>query len=579
MAIATKSNSRKPAAAYAIVGAVVLLALLFLNTCSSPPTTLTPKPTTSPEKQTAAAPPEFLDITDAAGLNFKQSHGGCGLHYFVEQVAAGAAILDADGDGNLDICFAGPKPLGACVGKVKGDFGQRLYLGDGKGHFRLSRDAFHGVKTEYGIGVAVGDYDNDGHPDLYLSCYGKNKLFHNDGHGTFTDVTDRAGLAVGGFCTNGVWFDYDGDGKLDLYVMRYCEWSIATDQTCEGPNGQRDSCNPHNYVAATNKLFHNDGNGKFTDVTAKSGASPDRRRSLSAAAVDVDQDGKLDLFVANDLGPNFLLHNNGNGTFTDMAVQQSVAFGVNGNGQANMGIATGDYDLSGRMSFFITTFFNEPKTLYHNDGVTFSDASESSGTAAASKSFLAFGTCFVDTRNAGLLDLFLANGHISSYSYLNDPLQTYKQRNQLLLNDGNGKFAEAKDALPKSDVRVHRSALLGDFDNDGRMDILTTASDDRPTLLHNQTAAGSWLMLKLVNKYGCATPIGTSCIVTVNGKKLLRSVISGGSYGGDSDFRVHFGLGSASKVDQLEIKWLSGKTDVYTNVPVNQILSYTEKAN
>lgn len=527
---------------------------------------------------TAQTTPLFLDVTEQAGIAFKQSHGGCGLHYFPEQVAAGAAVFDANGDGNLDIYFPQPKPLGDCVGKTKGDFKQRLYLGDGKGHFRLAPNAFHGVETDYGIGAAVGDYDNDGKPDLYVCCYGKNKLFHNNGDGTFTDVTKKAGLEVGGFSTGAVWFDYDGDGKLDLYVMRYCEWSVATDVVCYGPNNVRDSCNPHNYIASTNKLFHNNGDGTFTDVTAKSGAAPVRRRSLAVAAVDYDGDGKIDLFVANDLGQNYLLHNNGDGTFTDMAIQENVALGQNGNWQANMGIAVGDYNDSGRLSFLITTFANEPKTLYRNDGVAFSDVSDPAGLAAITRQYLSFGTGFIDTRNCGRLDVFFANGHISAFAYVSDPQQTFKQRNQILLNTGDGKFVETKGVLPENDVRVHRGACFGDFDNDGRMDILVTASDDRPTLLHNETKGGNWLLLKLVNKYGCSTPIGTRCTATVGGRKLLRAVIGGGSYGGESDHRVHFGLGTATKVEDIEIKWTSGKVQTLRDVPVNQVLTVREAA-
>jgi len=524
----------------------------------------------------AGSPPEFRDVAASAGIDFKQSNGGCGLKYFPEQVAAGAAIFDANGDGNLDIYFPQPRPIGDCVGKVKGDFRQRLYLGDGKGHFTLSPNAFRGVETDYGIGAAVGDYDNDGHPDLYVCCFGKNKLFHNNGDGTFTDVTKRARLEVGGFSTGAVWFDYDGDGKLDLYVMRYCEWSVAKDVACFGPNNVRDSCNPRNYIASTNKLFHNNGDGTFTDVTAKSGAAPDRRRSLSAAAVDLDGDGRLDLFVANDLGQNYLLQNNGDGTFSEVAVQKDVAFGTSGNLQANMGIAVGDYNDSGKVSLLVTTFANEPKTLYRNDGLLFSDESQSSGIGPATLRNLAFGTGFLDTRNCGRLDLFTANGHISYFAYINDPQQTFKQRNQLLINNGNGKFVESKTALPADDIRVHRGAAFGDFDNDGRIDILVTASDDKPTLLHNETKAGNWLLLKLVNRYGCVTPIGARCTATINGRKLLRVVIGGGSYGGDSDYRLHFGLGAAAKVDRIDIQWLNGKTQTLTNVSANQVLTVKE---
>jgi enediyne biosynthesis protein E4 len=523
--------------------------------------------------------PAFRDVTEVAGLNFHQSNGGCGLRYFPEQMAAGAALLDANGDGNLDVYFPQPQPLGECVSRLKGDFNHRLYIGDGKGRFRLAPDAFQGVKTDYGMAGAAGDYDNDGRADLYVSCYGKNKLFHNNGNGTFTDVTKKAGLEVGGFSTGSVWFDYDRDGRLDLYVMRYCEWSVAIDQPCYDPTGRREYCAPAQYVAATNKLFHNNGDGTFSDVTSKSGAAPDKQRSLAAAAVDYDADGRLDLFVANDQGPNFLLRNKGDGTFVDVALKQNVALGITGLKQANMGIAVGDYNDTGRQSFLVTTFTTEPRTLYRNDGPYFTDVSEASGISPATREYLAFGTGFIDSRNIGRLDLFLANGHIYPSAHLKDPPEMYQMPNQLLLNDGAGRFVEAQSSLPENNIRVHRGACFGDFDNDGRVDILVTATGDRPTLLHNETKAGNWLQLKLVDKYGCATPVGTRCTATVNGRKLLRALIGGGSYGGESDTRVHFGLGVATKVSRMEIRWLSGKVQVLKDVAANRILTVTEPSS
>lgn len=521
---------------------------------------------------------KFTDVTRSAGIDFVQSHGGCGMRYFVEQVAAGAAVLDVNGNGYPDIYFPQPKPLGVCASKYKQPLRHHLYMNDGKGNFRLAPDAFGGVETDYGIAAAVGDYNNDGYPDLYVACYGQNKLFRNRGDGTFEDVTAKAGVGLTGFSTGAVWFDYDGDGLLDLYVLRYCKWSVETDVVCEGPKGQRDVCKPETYVAATNVLYHNNGDGTFTDVTKKAGVAPAKRRSLSAAAVDFDGDGKLDLFVANDLGPNYLFHNNGDGTFTDVAMEQSVALGITGSTQANMGIAVGDFNDTGRMSVAVTTFSNEPRTLYRNDGGYFTDISGTSGIARATLPFLAFGAGFLDARNIGRLDLFLANGHVSPFSYMDNPKWTHKERNQLLLNDGKGSFVEAVNALPKEDVKVHRGACFADFNNDGRIDILVTATDDQPALLRNDSTSANWLHLKLTNKWGCCTPIGTLCVATVNGKKLTRIVLGGGSYGGDSDHRVHFGLDRAAKVDRLEIHWMSGKAQVLENVPANQVLSIRETA-
>jgi len=522
---------------------------------------------------------KFTDVTNQAGIAFKQSHGGCGKRYFVEQVASGATIFDANGDGNLDIYFPQPKPLGDCGSAYRERLRQHLYLGDGRGEFKEARGAFLDHETVYGIAAAVGDYDNDGRPDLYVCCYGRNTLYHNNGNGTFTDVTTRAGVGVGGFSTGAVWFDYDGDGLLDLYVLRYCDWSLATDIPCLGPHGERDVCEPRIYNPSTNKLFHNNGDGTFTDVTARSGAAPERRRSLDAAAIDFDGDGRLDLFVANDLGPNYLLHNDGDGHFTDVAMQQGVAFGTAGQSQANMGLAVGDYDDSGRPSICVTTFTNEPFTLYHNDGVGFTDRSTETGIGPATVPYLAFGTSFLDTRNTGVLDLFFANGHVSPYAYTKNPAFTYKQRNQLLLNDGHGRYTDHPESLPKGDVKVHRGVCVGSFTNNGKIDILVTGNDDTPTLLRNDSRTGNWLLLKLTNKWGCCTPVGTRCVAIVekNGtRRLTRYVLGGGSYGGDSDQRVHFGLGAATEVDRLEIHWLSGRTQILEHVKANQILDTHE---
>lgn len=554
--------------------------------CSPKPITPHAADAGSPEAVKQARPPglavpaeniRFEDSTVAAGLDFVQSNGACGMRYFVEQVASGASFLDANGDGNLDIVFPQPKPLGECVAKLKGPFNQRLYLGDGEGHFKLAPDAFKGAQTDYGISAAIGDYDNDGRPDIYMACFGKNKLFHNNGDGTFADVTAKAGVEVGGMSTGAVWFDYDGDGKLDLYVLRYCDWNLKNDVVCLGPNGERDNCHPRTYTPATNKLFHNLGNDRFEDVTAKANAAPEKRRSLGVAAVDFDGDGKIDLFVANDLGPNYLLHNNGDGTFTDEAMQQGVAFGKNGKEQANMGVAVGDYDHSGRPSVLVTTFSGEPYTLYRNDGDYFTDVSDETGIAAATLPYLAFGTFFIDSRNTGQLDLFFAQGHVTPFAKKQGGAMGFKERNMLVVQGDNGLYAEVANAIPRNEMQVHRGALYGDVDNDGRLDILTTASDGRPTLLHNDTkGTGNWLALDLRAANGCCTPVGARCEATVGGRKLVSWLVGGGSYAGDSDMRIHFGLGKDTKVDSLNIRWPSGTTQELKDVKANQVLKVME---
>ena len=519
---------------------------------------------------------KFTDVTASSGLAFQQSHGGCGQYYFVEQVAAGASFFDANGDGFLDVYFSAPKPLGACTTAYSKPLRQRLYLNDGKGHFALSPRAFP-TETAYGISSAVGDYNNDGHPDLYVCCYGRNTLYRNRGDGTFEDVTARAGVGFGGMSTGAVWFDYDGDGRLDLYAGRYCDWSLATDRACLSRSGKRGVCSPLLYQPIGDALFHNDGNGKFTNVTAKAGVGALKRRALGIAAADFNGDGRLDLFVANDMSPNTLYINQGQGKFTDMAMQSGVAYGLGGNAQANMGLAVGDYNDSGHLSVAVTTFTNQPKTLYRNEGSDFTDVSGTTGLFRATLPYLAFGTGFIDSRNLGRLDLFLANGHVSPNAHEENPAYNYKEPNQLLLYNGAGHFESAPGALPKDDVRVHRGAAFGDFNNDGRTDVLVTALNDRPTLLRNDTtSAGHFLTLKLTNRDGCATPVGVRCVAVVGKTRKTRVVLGGGSYGGESDARVHFGLGAAPTVNSLEIHWMSGRVQTLKNVAADQFLEVQE---
>lgn len=512
----------------------------------------------------SAADVRFEDATKAAGLDFVQHFGGCGEHYFIEQVASGVTVIDANNDGNMDIYFPAPNALGPC--KIPADAKQRLYINDGKAHFTLAENAFGTSKTDYGLAASTGDYNNDGFADIFVAAYGKSTLYKNNGNGTFTDVTKAAGVAAGGMCTGSVWFDADQDGDLDLYVLRYCNWSVKNDITCPGG-----ACGPTTYGAARNTFYRNNGNGTFTDFTKQTKLATEQRRSLGVAAFDSDGDTKTDLFVANDLGPNSLFKTLGGLKFEEVGMMQGIAYGITGATQANMGVAVGDYDEDGDMDVAITTFQNEPNTLYRNDGGFYTDVSGETGMAAATLPNLAFGTSFLDTTNSGWLDIFFADGHVSPMSKTFDGKPNAKQHNQLLLNDGGKRFNEAPKALPDGNVKVHRGAVVADFNNDGLEDILVTATNDKPTLLLNKSKGGNWIAIDLKPANGSATPIGAKVVAHVGKRMLTRQVIGGGSYAGDSSKRLHFGIGNASKVDTLDVTWPSGKKETFSDVMTNKL--------
>jgi hypothetical protein len=560
-------RQRPALALHHIAAGLAGLALALLSGCAHQST-----PNASPAAALAStatvSAAKFSDATVEAGLDFVQLNGGCGKFYFAEMLAPGAATLDADGDGFLDLYFPSAQPLGSCAAaSTSGDFGQRLYLNDRKGHFRLAPQAFGGAQTDYALAAAVGDYDSDGKPDLFVACYGRSRLFRNLG-GRFEDVTERAGVGARGLASSAVWFDADGDAK----------WSVATDIACHTPDKQRGYCDPTVYPCEPGVFYRNNGDGTFTDRTRESGLSAATGHTLSLSAADFNGDGRLDLFVANDQTPNYLFINLGHGRFRNEATKRGVAFNLNGVPVANMGTAIGDYDDDGALDIATTTFSDESYTLFKNQGGMFTDVATLAGIGRPSMSYLGFGTGFFDSTNSGRLDLFYANGHIHYYARAKEPGQGFKQRNQLLINGGDGLFREELNALPADDIRVHRAACFGDFDNDGRIDILVTANNDRPTLLHNDSPQANWLQLQLIDKRGGATPIGARCVATIGGHKRVRVLLGGGSYGGDSDHRVHFGLAQATKIEQMEITWPSGNRQILRDISANQILTVREPA-
>lgn len=529
-----------------------------------------------------AVPVRFSDITHAAGLDFAQSNGNCGKRYFAEHSPAGCALFDADGDGNVDIYFPQPQPLGDCQSDAP--LQAHLFANDGHGHFKAVPNAGGLTTPDSAIGCSVGDYNNDGKLDVFVTCLGRSHLFRNDGHFHFTDVTDKAGVGKTGYATSAAWLDYDHDGYLDLFVCNYVRWTPQDDAHCPaGVGNALDYCTPTTYPPGANVLYHNNGHGTFTDVTAQAGVAS-HERALGVATLDFNGDGWLDIFVTDDVGPNRLYRNNKNGTFTDVATLTGVAYGESGVPLANMGIAVGDLDGDGKPDLAVTTFGNEPYSVFHNEGQYFTDQSTTSGIGPATLLYLGFGTAAFDADNDGDLDLFFANGHVSPFIKHHYSNQTYKQPNQLFLNDGHGHFTEAKGALPTDDVRVHRGLAVGDIDNDGRLDVLVTSNNDRPTLLRNITPAtkqGStphWLQLILTDRRGCASPIGARVTVTAGQQRQTHIMYGGGSYASQSDYRMHFGLGTAQRAAQIVIQWPSGTKQVLTNIRANQRLSVREPA-
>jgi hypothetical protein len=537
-----------------------------------------PIPEDQAEAKRPSGPIQFTDVTTAAGLRFTHNSGALGKKYLPETMGSGCAFLDYDNDGWQDILLVNSMDWPGHKGRKSFP---ALYHNNENGTFTdVTKQAGLAVEM-YGLGCAIADYDNDGREDIYITCLGPNHLFRNLGNGAFVDVTAKAGVGDPGFSTSAVWFDYDKDGKLDLFVCNYVEWSIDKDLYCTLDGTTKSYCTPESYRGQSPTLYRNKGNGTFENVTERAGLFDPACKSLGVALIDYDMDGWIDLFVANDTQPNKLYHNNGNGTFTDVGLTAGVAFSEAGVARAGMGVDAADYDGSGRQSLIIGNFSNEMMALYHNEGTgLFIDEAPTSTIGKASLLTLTFGCFYFDYDLDGLLDIFAANGHVADDISAVQPKVKYAQPPHLFRNLGKKRFEEVTAKLGRALQRsvVARGAAYGDFDNDGDLDLLITTNDGPARLLRNDGGnQNNVLRVKAVGTKSNRDGIGATITVRLaSGVKLWTMIKTGSSYCSQSELPVAFGLGKADRVSRLEVVWPSGHHDVVSEIQANQIISLQE---
>jgi hypothetical protein len=537
------------------------------------------------------APVIFIDVTHAAGLDiFHHRSGTPEKKTILETPGSGVALLDYDNDGWLDIYLLNGSTFPALKGKEAPPRAMLLH-NNHDGTFTDVTDKAGVANERWGFGVAVGDYDNDGWPDIYVSNFGKNRLYHNNHDGTFTDVAEKAGVTLGGWSTGATWGDYDHDGLLDLFVPGYVKFDpdhppVAGQGSLPAGfcsfRGVEVMCGPRGLPGEGDHLFRNNGDGTFTDVSVKAGVSdPKGYYGFASVFVDVDDDGWLDLAVANDSVPKYLYRNKHDGTFEDVSYISGFALNDEGREQASMGIAVGDYNRDGKVDFYITNFSDDYNTLYRNDGDgNFSDVTARAGIANITLPFLGWGTGFLDYDNDGLLDIFAANGHVYPGVDSKDWGTTLAQRPLLFRNLDGAKFQEVPPATGSglAVVITARGAAFGDLFNDGHIDVVINNVDSTPTLLRNVVKnSNHWVALKLVG--GPKSPrdaIGAKVFVTTGAIRQRGDVFSGGSYASSSDQRLHFGLGAATKVDKVEIYWPSGTKEQIMLPAVDRIYTVVE---
>lgn len=533
----------------------------------------------------------FRDISQQAGLtSWRHTVGNAAKGYIVESLGSGVALLDYDNDGWLDIYLVNGTTYDALAGKAPAPHAA-LFHNNRDGTFTNVAERAGVTNDRWGVGVAVADYDNDGWPDIYVTNIGKNRLYHNNHDGTFTDLAEKAGVALGTWSTGPTFGDYDGDGKLDLFVPGYVRYEFSdppepgsrsvVSNTCQY-RGVRVFCGPRGLKGETDHLFHNNGDGTFTDVSIKAAvADVPGYYGLASLFVDLDDDGRPDLLVANDSTPNYLYRNKGDGSFEDLSFESGYAVNKDGRETASMGIAAGDFENKGRVSLLHTTFSDDYKVLYRNDGaLVFSDVSNELGIAAPTVPFLGWGDGFIDYDNDGWKDIFIANGHVYPQVDYQHWGTSYAER-PLLFHNFNGRKFDLEPPVKGtglSDVIPARGAAFGDLFNDGKIDVVINNIDRSPTLLRNVNPdRHHWIELKLVG--GLKSPrdaVGAVVYLGAGGMRQRQDVLSGGSFASSSDQRVHFGLGDATTVDSLVIHWPSGTVEKLQLPSVDRIFTIEE---
>jgi enediyne biosynthesis protein E4 len=528
----------------------------------------------------------FEEIAARSGLHFTTHNCATPNKNQIETMVAGVALFDYDGDGYLDIYLVNGAEIPS-LEKTSPAYWNRLFHNNGDGTFTDVTEKAGVTGAGYGMGVAVGDYDNDGHPDLFLASVTGNQLLRNNGDGTFTDVTVKAGLAGGRFngrkmwSVSAGWFDYNNDGLLDLFVVNYCEWEVNKDPYCPLKEGLRAYCHPNQYRPLHNTLYRNNGDGTFTDVSQEAGIAAALGKGMSVSFADYDGDGFIDAFVANDTTPNFLFHNIGGKRFEEVAFAAGVAFSPDGNALSGMGSDFRDVNNDGLPDLWHTAVEHEDFPLYLNRGNgQFVDATASSGLGGLTNRMTGWGNGIFDFDNDGWKDLFVARSNVMDNIQEAIPSETYFERNSIFRNLGNGKFEEAGDRAG-ADFLVpgpHRGVAFGDIDNDGRIDAVVTALNGGVKLFHNISTTGNhWILFRLVGSRSNRMAIGARLrITTDDGRSQWNEVTTAVGYASSSDCRVHFGLGTSRVIRELEIVWPSGIRQVLHDVEGDRIVTIEE---